>query len=503
MYNINSKNMETKKYTILIMFILLTKITFGQAFNLDIVNGYGAGTYLEGDTIHVWSKAVFNDTVFVNWTGSGANYLANNNEWHTTLIVPSNTSVGNLTINANYDTIFPIPQVGSTSFLLYGLNQGVETNVLKETYYAIPHNPKGIVFFIHGTNGNGQHFFSGYNRTNVIKDFVYADFAVFTLDANEVTMGDQDGDGTHRWDCTDAYFAGTSNNIDLKNMQALKDSIINTFNFPATIPCFSLGVSNGANFSDICASALGFKASAHITATGRTGTYLRNDLAPVIWIMSDNDHNQHADNDAAHSNYQTMINSLVHAEYHTLFRSPVYSERFLRNSNNMNISQANSVFQRLLDLGLLDSDYYLTVMDVTNDIPISTFDNLGLTNPQKSEVKQQLLIVNADHLVHSDFNKNIIRFFNQELILSVNEPVQNKMAVRLFPNPVNDELNIEIEDTYQFLEVSVYSIIGKKVLSYKNETRISLGNLLSGVYFVKIKKDGMLKTFKIIKIASR
>jgi hypothetical protein len=486
------------KYLI-ISLLLINSVAQSQSFNLTVNNGYGSGAYNEGDTIHVWANPSFNDTVFTNWTGSGTNYLTFDNEWHTTLIVPSGTNVGSLTINANFDIIPTATQIDSTIYLLYGENSGIPSNVMKETFYAIPPSPKGVVFLFHGTNGSGESFFDKYERFSLVKDLVFNDYAVFTLDANEVTMGDQDGNGSLRWDNSNAGTANASNNIDIKNVEALKDSIINDFSFPANIPCFTLGMSAGAVFSDICASALNFNASAHVTAKGKTETYTRVDIAPVIWIMSDNDHNPSADNAAAYTNYSTM-NTVQTAEWHLFKRSPVYSDRFLRSLNNISQTQADSIFQRLQTNGYLDNNSFLTVLDVSL-IPTSLLDNLGLTNEQKKDISQQLLCVNADHVLHSDYNKNIIRFFNQTLTpLSINDIKSSKNTIKVYPNPTANKFIIQTKDSYSELRLSIYTINGEIVLNTKNQTEIDMSNLASGTYFVKVAIDGKIETNKIIKI---
>ncbi len=299
----------------------------GQTFNLTVNNGLGSDTYNEGDTIHVWSNAIFGDPVFVDWTGIGTSYLTFNNEWHTT-----------------YDVIPPSTQIDSTSYLLFGENLSIISNVMKETFYAIPPSPKGVVFLLHGTGGKGESFFTKYERYNLIKDLVFDGFAVFTFDANERAMGDQNGDGDIRWDNSNAGLANASNNIDIKNIETLKDSVIYDFNFPLNIPCFTLGTSAGAVFSDLCASSLNFNASAHITARGKTATYTRTDIAPVIWIMSENDQNQNANNAEAFNNYSTMSANQI-AEWHLFKRSPVYPKRFMRSLNTISEAQSDSVFQ--------------------------------------------------------------------------------------------------------------------------------------------------------------
>jgi predicted esterase len=487
-----------KKITLLGL-LLITVFANSQSYNLTVNNGYGSGTYIEGDTVHIWSNAVFGDDVFIDWTGNGAEYLTFDNEWHTSLIVPPSTVVSNLVLNANYDQIPNTTLINSTSYLLFGENSGSTSNTLKESFYAIPPSPKGIVFLHHGTGGMGESFFSTYERFIIIKDLVFDGYAVFTLDANERTMGDQNSDGNIRWKTTNADVADTSNNIDIKNIAYLKDSVMNEFNIPTNTPCFTLGMSNGANFSDLCASALNFNASAHITANGSFNTYLRPDIAPVIWIMSENDHNISANPTIANGNFSTM-NATQTAEWHVLKRSPLYDDRFVRSLNNITDAQSDSVYNRLEANGYLDTDSLLTELDVSL-IPASLLDNLGLIGSQKLDIYKQLLCVNADHILHSDYNKNIIRFYNQHLnTTSIKDFQTKKNTTNIYPNPNKGIFQLQIASNYNDLQLSIYSIIGELVFSSNNQTEIDISHLINGTYFITFEIDGKIETDKIIKL---
>ncbi|MDP6909469.1 MAG: hypothetical protein QF371_08185, partial [Flavobacteriales bacterium] len=431
-----------KKRSLHLIIILIANMACGQEFNLTVTGGFGTGIYNEGDTVHVWTKAIFSDSVFTQWSGSAVDHLTHSNEWHTTLYVPPGTGINNLELTADYDVIPEESQVGSSNYLLHGMDQGLEMDVQKETFYAIPPTPKAMLFLLHGTGGRGENFFLRYERYSLIKDLIYNGYAVFTLDANEVTVGDQNGDEKLRWDSTDPYNADVSNNVDVWNVSVLRDSVISEFMLPTDLPSYSLGMSAGAVFSDICASALGFVASAHITAKGSGFTYVRPDIAPVIWIMSDNDHQENADNATAFEHYTTMSGT-QEAEWHLLQRSPLYSKRFLRSLNNILPWQSDSLFHRLNNAGYLTADSFLTYL-VLDSIPLELLMSLGLNLDQMGDVRQQLLCVNADHVQHADYNKNIIRFFDQQLqALSVADEESELPSFNVYPNPFQGRLTID------------------------------------------------------------
>jgi len=485
--------LKTKPLLLVVLLCLSVRTAQSQTFNLTVTDGIGTGVYNEGDTVHVWSKAIFGDSVFVDWTGSGTTYLAQNNEWHTTLTVPVGTGAGSLTLQANFDVIPSATQISSKSYLLFGVDNSNPVTVMKESFYAVPPSPKGVVFLLHGTGGVGESFFIKYERFSLVKDLVYAGFAVLALDANERTLGDQDGNGKIRWLTSMPATADASNNVDIKNLQALKELIINDFSLPSNIPCFTLGMSNGSVFSDICASALGFNASAHITAKGRLAAYTRPDIVPVIWIMSENDHNESADNAVAFNHFTVMSLNQT-AEWHWLRRSPAYSRRFIRSLNGISAAQSDSVFNRLKSGGYLTPDSLLATA-VVDSIPFSILDGLGLSASQKADIRQQLLVINADHVLHSDFDKNIIRFFNQTLspvsVRSYEADTQESRQVSVYPNPASSATTIVFQNVnHERYTLKLFNILGQTVCTISNisgdRIKLTRNNLTSGLYFYQL-----------------
>jgi len=72
---------------------------------------------------------------------------------------------------------------------------------------------------------------------------------------------------------------------------------------------------------------------------------------------------------------------------------------------------------------------------------------------------------------------------------------QNNLEVSLYPNPVRDILNIEIENDIQSIEI--YNIQGQRVLS-SNQNQINVSDLASGMYLVRIQDiDNNIVTKKI------
>lgn len=81
-----------------------------------------------------------------------------------------------------------------------------------------------------------------------------------------------------------------------------------------------------------------------------------------------------------------------------------------------------------------------------------------------------------------------------------NELFENENAFKLFPNPVNNVLNIQSRNTID--SVSIYNMLGQEVISIKtksNKEEISMSDLKTGTYFAKITSNGVTETLRVLK----
>lgn len=89
----------------------------------------------------------------------------------------------------------------------------------------------------------------------------------------------------------------------------------------------------------------------------------------------------------------------------------------------------------------------------------------------------------------------VSNLYNNNTLFSENF-TQNNLEVKLYPNPVRDILNIEIENDIQSIEI--YNIQGQKVLS-SNQKQINVSDLATGMYMVKIQDiNNNIATKKIV-----
>ncbi|MCW1148171.1 fibronectin type III domain-containing protein [Flavobacterium lacisediminis] len=136
----------------------------------------------------------------------------------------------------------------------------------------------------------------------------------------------------------------------------------------------------------------------------------------------------------------------------------LYNNGVLVGSTNLNLNTGSSTFR----LG--------------GNQAIVEFDDLQIYNYELN-VSQVGELYNNNVLASSDFS-------------------QNNLEVKLYPNPVRDILNIEIENDIQSIEI--YNIQGQKVLS-SNQKQINVSDLATGMYMVRIQDiDNKIATKKIV-----
>ena len=91
--------------------------------------------------------------------------------------------------------------------------------------------------------------------------------------------------------------------------------------------------------------------------------------------------------------------------------------------------------------------------------------------------------------------------------LSGEDFTQIKLQMMVYPNPTTSYVNLKIDASevfnmesmsYQLFDMSGREITNKKIIA--SETQISLDNLSSAIYFLKVSSnDKIVKTFRIIK----
>lgn len=89
----------------------------------------------------------------------------------------------------------------------------------------------------------------------------------------------------------------------------------------------------------------------------------------------------------------------------------------------------------------------------------------------------------------------------QEATVSVSE-INNVLNVKLFPNPVNDKLNIQFSSDLGEIKGTIYSLSGQKIhvfIQSSAENTKEISDLSNGIYFLKLETEKGTSIHKIIK----
>ncbi|HYG04506.1 MAG TPA: MBG domain-containing protein [Chryseosolibacter sp.] len=74
----------------------------------------------------------------------------------------------------------------------------------------------------------------------------------------------------------------------------------------------------------------------------------------------------------------------------------------------------------------------------------------------------------------------------------------NTFGVRIYPNPADDFLHIEIEKSAHNT-IGVFSVDGKQMMSIQNAGTVNVSDLKSGLYLIRINASGKTMTYKLFK----
>lgn len=88
----------------------------------------------------------------------------------------------------------------------------------------------------------------------------------------------------------------------------------------------------------------------------------------------------------------------------------------------------------------------------------------------------------------------------QEKILSTHE--NSLVSFEIYPNPVNTHLNVTVPTNLTGANVTIYSMIGQKIMEKKVDSesiRLHVAGFVRGTYFVQLQKDGIIETAFFVK----
>jgi len=378
-----------------------------DSFTVSVNNGYGAGKYKSGDTVHIFSVAYSTSQLFDTWGSTDASLLNGKDEWHTWFIMPAK----NLSYSGSLKNITPV-------ILTFEQIRGRDR--LKPVYYFFPAGHKGFVLLLHGSGGTAQHFVNSYEYQQLIKDLVNDKFGVIVTEAEESTTGmDANGDGKIRWN--NIPFDSTTN-VDFANLKIITDTFYNRGVTSRGKFRYSAGMSNGGNFSASVSYLFSYKAGVSYCAPSGNPIATVSTI-PFQFCMARFDNNENVGptgNANALTNSQTLTSRGICSKYYVQEHSPLYPERFAR-KGDITIAQSTSVFNELKSKGFLTNKNYfigfsdaLTTAYLANPTSFPVLNSLNVL--QKLTVIEQIDLAVADHNMYSDYNRATLKFLNTQCL---------------------------------------------------------------------------------------
>lgn len=376
-----------------------------DSFLVTVVNGYGSGMYKAGDTVHIFSKELAENQLFDGWSSTDISLLNGSNEWHTWFIMPAKE----MNFTCNLQTI-------QAFTLQYEQIQG--SNMMKPVYSFFPAHHKGIVYLLHGTGGSASALLADYDWQLLIKKLVNDKFAVIITEAEEATANtDMNGDGKIRWN---SLPYDTLSNVDFANIRIITDTFCKRGITNAGIPKYSIGMSNGGNFSTVLSTIYSYKSGVSFCAPSGN-PIAQNTTTPILFCMARFDNNPNvgpAGNANALNDANTISGRGICSNYLIKERSPLYPERFAR-KGDISLTQSAAIFNELKANNLLDTGNYFrgyadALVTAVSANP-SAFPRISsLSTAQFFSVRGEISLAVSDHKMYSDYNSAVLKFLNTQ-----------------------------------------------------------------------------------------
>ncbi len=378
----------------------------------------------------------------------------------------------------NYLTVFIIL---FTSIYSYAQYDSIPFGAYNRTFLV--HLPIGyngasdipLIIAMHGGFGNA------YNIENQSQLSVKADVENFIVVYPEGVKGGAFNISSWNagWCCG---YASSSDVDDVGFIDALLDTLINVYSID-TNRIYATGMSNGGFMSYRLACELSDRIAAIAPVAASMSMVSCNPVRPVPVI----DFHSYLDThipynggvgDGPSSHYNPPQDSVLNVWANTSSCS---------NLNDTIVDNTQYTFIKWTSCDCTSEIHHYVTQDGGHSWPGGVQTETG--DPVSS-------FINATDLMWS--------FFQQHTLdcnpLSVMNEGLERNNIEIYPNPTNGLLKIHSEIIYTKLEISVFNITGQKIFTVKNQTEIDIRHLTKGVYLIKVKIDGTIKTKRIIKI---
>ena len=199
---------------------------------------------------------------------------------------------------------------------------------------------------------------------------------------------------------------------------------------------------------------------------------------------------------------EDILNSNINLQEIYIYKDQI-DVGFTINIESLNLSNLKDL--EYVDLG----NVYIDTIKLDN--PNFDYENLTLNLMTSLDIPHNFCIQVSDPNKASNnnppYNTWTINFddfftsysFSSNCVLSVDD-FKYLNSLSIYPNPIQDNLNIENPKQIYIDKVDIFNMTGKKVKSFSSfDNPINVESLEQGIYFIKVMSENRTKTFKVMK----
>ena len=136
---------------------------------------------------------------------------------------------------------------------------------------------------------------------------------------------------------------------------------------------------------------------------------------------------------------------------------------------------------------ILNEEEYVAVHDI-NDVIISDL----------SDGEHTIYIWLVDHM-HNAIDPPVEETITFNIDTGLSTTDNEKLDMRIYPNPVNENFVTIISTVQGLKEIEVYSVTGRKLMDTRTyKSTLNLSSFNSGIYMVKVTINGQSKVSKLV-----
>ena len=136
---------------------------------------------------------------------------------------------------------------------------------------------------------------------------------------------------------------------------------------------------------------------------------------------------------------------------------------------------------------ILNEEEYVAVHDI-NDVVIS----------ELPDGEHTIYVWLVDHM-HNAIDPPVEETINFTIDTGLSTTDNEKLDMRIYPNPVNENFVTIISPVQGLKEIEVYSVTGRKLMDTRTyKSTLNLSSFNSGIYMVKVTINGQSKVSKLV-----